>query len=340
MTLSGTEMPNHMTSSSSSVKNGTAPVEPLTQSSKLSAKKTANEHPENKKGRPQRHTLLVRAAQPGVRPRRDVAAHRARQHPQGQHGRQEPTAVRGRQEADERKHERHRAHAQDLRAGPDEDAEEAAGGGRAEDVAVDEFPPALLLDFLVVVNVIVPRKVEVHSAQKDHRHHRCQEQRDQQRVDDGKPLDLLHSLLRGQQRVPPRRPFDGRLPELHVVRPDYRRGASLSEAHLFAFADRARRELLLPFDLDLLVGDSLGDHLKADDALLVLRAALVERFRNMVFYSEAQMIEQTELFFFWTCPCRYIRGDFRVGTLQSRSIQWAGRSPASCRESFERNSRL
>ena len=62
------------------------------------------------------------------------------------------------------------------------------------DPATDRKVECLFLGFLICGHLIVGGDISVQSSHKNHRHHARQEDQDQQRVLDGKPMDLTLSL--------------------------------------------------------------------------------------------------------------------------------------------------
>mmetsp|Transcript_8391 Transcript_8391/g.22075 ORF Transcript_8391/g.22075 Transcript_8391/m.22075 type:complete len:577 (+) Transcript_8391:721-2451(+) len=181
------------------------------------------EHGERDPGKEQcgtkRDQPLVLALQPRVQARREEPAHRPGKTPHGEQRGEEAAAVRRGEEAEEREGDGEGGNEHELDAGAVEHGEELEVVRDAEDVAVDELPAEVLLEVLVILHVVVAREVEVDGAQQDRRDDAREEHGNQQRVDDGEPLNLLRLHARRQQRVPPRGPPDRTRNELHLVLP-------------------------------------------------------------------------------------------------------------------------
>mmetsp|Transcript_7705 Transcript_7705/g.25216 ORF Transcript_7705/g.25216 Transcript_7705/m.25216 type:complete len:434 (-) Transcript_7705:8-1309(-) len=129
---------------------------------------------------------------------------------------EEAAALRGRQEADVGEDEDDGADAAELRARRDEHAEQRRVCGRAERVAVQDLPAALV-DVAVAEELLalvprVAREVRAERPREDEREDAAERQHDEDRVADGEPVHRGLLALRvaagAHVDVPARRPGD------------------------------------------------------------------------------------------------------------------------------------
>jgi len=166
---------------------------------------------------------------------RNVSCGRSEADVQDDDARHERASIGRREEAEAGEDEGDGHHDGDLGSVADEDGEEHPLLRRPEHVAVDQLPPKLLLG-VFRVHLVVTRDVLVKRAQEDHGHHAGKEEDDDERVHDGKPLNV-RMRHRIENIVPSGRPFD-----VFILGPRYAEGIrDLGAAGLVVSRDAHRR---------------------------------------------------------------------------------------------------
>eukprot|EP01136_Pigoraptor_vietnamica_P040473 Opistho-1_new@12426 len=106
------------------------------------------------------------------------------------HGEQ-TAAAGGREHAEKSEHERDDEHAEQLDARAHTRREGRRVVRRAEDVAVDKLPASLIRRIVLELLVVVAGDVPPHGAHENEGDNAREEENDHERVDDGKPVDLI-----------------------------------------------------------------------------------------------------------------------------------------------------